>query len=379
MATVAASHPVDDCIEAMSEFQQLTERQERILAMVVRTFIETGRPVGSKALVEHFGLDFSSATVRNDFATLGELGYVAQMHTSAGRIPTERGYRYFVQKLLGEFHLPLHEREMIRHQFHQARLELEQWMRLSAAILARTSGSASFVTAPQARANRFKHVQLIATQGRLVLMVVVLHGGEVKQQMLTLAEPLPQIRLSAAADRLNSLFVDMDLEEIATRVGGSYLDRLENEVASLVLDVLRQADHRPISDIYRDGLVNILDDEGTRHAIRLLEEQTLLASVLAEQEVQGNEGVQVVIGGDGRWEELRDCTMILSRYGVTDTFSGTVAVVGPTRMPYDRNVAAVRYVADLMSGFVFEYFLQEPTDNRTNPLYQIEVVNSDSE
>lgn len=379
MATVAASHPVDDCIEAMSEFQQLTERQERILAMVVRTFIETGRPVGSKALVEHFGLDFSSATVRNDFATLGELGYVAQMHTSAGRIPTERGYRYFVQKLLGEFHLPLHEREMIRHQFHQARLELEQWMRLSAAILARTSGSASFVTAPQARANRFKHVQLIATQGRLVLMVIVLHGGEVKQQMLTLAEPLPQIRLSAAADRLNALFVDMDLEEIATRVGGSYLDRLENEVASLVLDVLRQADHRPISDIYRDGLVNILDDEGTRHAIRLLEEQTLLASVLAEQEVQGNEGVQVVIGGDGRWEELKDCTMILSRYGVTDTFSGTVAVVGPTRMPYDRNVAAVRYVANLMSGFVFEYFLQEPTDNRTNPLYQIEVVNSDSE
>lgn len=379
MASMTASHPVDDCIVTMSDFQQLTERQERILAMVVRTFIETGKPVGSKALVEHFGLDFSSATVRNDFAILGELGYVAQMHTSAGRIPTERGYRYFVQKLLGEFHLPLHEREMIRHQFHQARLELEQWMRLSAAILARTSGSASFVTAPQARANRFKHIQLIATQGRLVLMVIVIHGGEVKQQMLTLAEPLPQVRLSAAADRLNSLFVDMDSEEIAARVGGSHLDRLESEVTSLVLDVLRRADNRPISDIYRDGLVNILDDEGTRHAIRLLEEQTLLASVLAEQEAQGNEGVQVVIGGDGRWEELKDCTMILSRYGVTDTFSGTVAVVGPTRMPYDRNVAAVRYVADLMSGFVFEYFLQEPADNRANTLYQIEVVKSDSE
>ena len=171
----------------MDEFQQLTERQERILAMVVRTYIESGKPVGSKALVEDFGLDFSSATVRNDFAALGELGYVAQLHTSAGRIPTERGYRYFVQKLLGEFHLPLHERQMIRHQFHQARLELDQWMRLSAAILARTSGSASFVTAPQARANRFKHLQLIATQGRLVLMVLVLFGGEVKQQMLTLA------------------------------------------------------------------------------------------------------------------------------------------------------------------------------------------------
>lgn len=379
MAEMRVSNPVDDCIEAMSEFQELTERQERILAMVVRTFIETGKPVSSKALVDHFGLDFSSATVRNDFAALGELGYVAQMHTSAGRIPTERGYRYFVQKLLGEFHLPLHEREMIRHQFHQARLELEQWMRLSAAILARTSGSASFVTAPQTRANRFKHVQLIATQGRLVLMVVVLHGGEVKQQMLTLAEPLSQVRLSTAADRLNSLFVDLDSEEIAARIGTSYLDRLENEITSLVLDVLRRADNRPISDIYRDGLVNILDDEGTRHAIRLLEEQTLLASVLAEQEAQGGEGVQVVIGGNGRWEELKDCTMILSRYGVTETFSGTVAVVGPTRMPYDRNVAAVRYVADLMSGFVFEYFVQEPPDSRANALYQIEVAKSDSE
>jgi heat-inducible transcriptional repressor len=357
----------------MTKFHQLTERQERILAMVVRSFIETGRPVGSRTLVEEFGLDVSSATARNDLAALGELGYVAQLHTSAGRIPTERGYRYFVQKLLGEFHLPLHERQMIRHQFHQARLELDQWMRLSAAILARTARSASFVTAPQARANRYKHLQLIATQGRLVLMVLVLHGGEVKQQMLTLAEPLSQARLSAAADRLNALFLDMDSEDVAARAGAGHLDTLEEEISRLVIDILRRADYQPISDIYRDGLVNILDDEGTRHAVRLLEERTLLASVLADTQAQGGEGVQVVIGGDGRWEELRDCTMILSRYGVTDSFSGTVAVVGPTRMPYDRNVAAVRFVADLMSGFVYEYFIQEPPEARANTLEQREV------
>ena len=373
-----AGHPVDDCIVGTMELQQLTERQERILAMVVRSYIETGRPVGSRALVEEYGLDVSSATVRNDFATLGELGYVTQLHTSAGRIPTERGYRYFVQKLLGEFHLPLHERQMIRHQFHQARLELEQWMRLSAATLARTSGSASFVTAPQSRANRFKHVQLIATQDRLVLMVLVLFGGEVKQQMLTLAEPLPQNRLSVAADRLNAFFLDMEADDIAARLSGLHLDTLETEIAGLVLDILHRKDNQPISDIYRDGLVNILDDEGTRQAVRLLEERTLLASVLLEQEAQGGEGVQVVIGGDGRWEGLRDCTMILSRYGVTDSFSGTLAVVGPTRMPYDRNVAAVRYVADLMSGFVYDYFVQASTDTRGNTLYQIEVDESDS-
>jgi heat-inducible transcriptional repressor len=350
----------------MTEFHPLTDRQERLLATVVRNYIETGRPAGSKALVEEFDLEVSSATVRNDLAVLGELGYVAQLHTSAGRIPTERGYRYFVQKLLGEFHLPLHERQMIRHQFHQARLDLDQWIRLSAAILARTSRSASFVTAPIARANRFKHLQLIATQGRLVLMVVVLYGGEVKQQMLNLAEPLTQARLSMAADRLNALFLDSDYDDIYNRMNSNQLDNLEKDISRLVLDILKRADNRPISDVYRDGLVNILDDEGTRHAVRLLEERTLLGTVLAETQAQGGEGVQVVIGGDGRWEELRDCTMILSRYGVTDSFYGTVAVVGPTRMPYDRNVAAVRYVADLMSGFVSDYFRYEPASHHPN-------------
>ena len=174
-------------------FQPLTDRQEAILGLVVRHFIETGVPVGSGTLVNQFEMGVSSATVRNELAALGEMGYLTQLHTSAGRIPTELGYRYFVQKLLGDFRLPAEERQMIRHQFHQARLDLGQWMRLAAAILARTSRGASFVTAPQIRPSRFKHIQLISTQGRLVLMILVLYGGEVNQQMLSLAEPLSSI------------------------------------------------------------------------------------------------------------------------------------------------------------------------------------------
>ena len=183
--------------------ESLTDRQEKILGLVVRNYISSGQPVGSKTLVNQYDLDVSSATVRNELALLDEMGFLVQLHTSAGRIPTEVGYRYFVQKLLGEFRLPVHERQMIRHQFHQARLDLDQWMRLAAAILARTSLSASFVTAPRPRSNRFKHMQLISTQGRLVLMILVLYGGEVKQQMLTLAEPLSQARLSLAASSMN--------------------------------------------------------------------------------------------------------------------------------------------------------------------------------
>ncbi len=298
----------------------------------------------------------SSATVRNELAALGELGYLVQLHTSAGRIPTEMGYRYFVQKLLGEFRLPVHEQQMIRHQFHQSRLDLNQWMQLAAAILSHTSQGASFVTAPQRRVNRFKHLQLISTQDRLVLMIVVLAGGEVTQQMLTLAEPLPQARLSAVAERLNTLFTNSGHEEIQAVL--SRLDTLESEVTGLILDVIKRADSRTIRNFYRDGLVNLLEDEGTRQAVRVLEERNLLADVISGSDSINNLGVQVLIGGEGRWEELKDCTIILSRYGVVEQFSGTVAVIGPTRMPYGRNVAAVRYVADLMSGLVSDYYLE---------------------
>ena len=338
-------------------FHPLTERQQRILGLVVRGYIETGQPIGSKRLVEQYELEVSPATVRHELAALGEMGYLAQMHTSGGRMPTEQGYRYFVQRLLGDFRLPAHEREMIRHQFHQARLDLNQWMRLAAAILAQTSLGASFVTPPRYRRNRYKHLQLISTQGRLVLLVLVLHGGAVKQQLLTLAEPVQQARLSATADRLNQFFLDATYDDIAARLN-QLRDELERDVAKLALDIVRRADNQTLTDIYRDGLVNIVEDEGARQAIRVLEERTLLANVLAETQTE-MEGVQVVIGGEGRWEELKDCSIILSRYGVPDEFSGTVAVIGPTRMPYGRNVAAVRYVADLMSGLVYEYYVDE--------------------
>jgi heat-inducible transcriptional repressor len=335
-------------------FEQLTERQEAVLRLVVRNFIESGQPVGSKTLAENFELGVSPATIRNELAHLGDLGYLAQLHTSAGRIPTERGYRYFVLKLLGEFRLPLKEQEIIRSQFEQARLDMSQWMQLAAAILAQTSQGASVVTAPHARANRYKHLQLISTQGRLVLLILVLNSGDVQQQLLTLAEPLPQERLSRAANRLNTLFGSATYEEIKPQL--NQLDTLEFEVARLVIDLMQQTDERHISDFYRDGLVNLIEDEGTRAAVRVLEERKLLATVISQTQLPDVSGVQVMIGGEGRWEELKDCTLILARYGMVDDFSGTVAVIGPTRMAYGRNLAAVRYVADLMSGLVYEYY-----------------------
>jgi len=344
-------------------FPTLTERQEQILNLVVRNYIANGQPVGSKTLVATTTLGVSSATVRNELAALSELNYLMQLHTSAGRVPTERGYRYFVQKLLKDFHLPQSEQQMIRHQFHQARLDLSQWMRLAAATLAHVSHGASFVTSPRVRTNKFKHIQLISTQGRMALMILVLFGGEVNQQMLMLAEPLPQPQLSATADRLNAMFENAAAADISARL--PQLNILEREVARLAIEALRHADEYHIRDIHRDGLVNLLEDAGTRSAVRVLEERALLADVISGTETA--DGVQVVIGGEnGRWQELKDCSIILSRYGVADQFSGTVAVIGSTRMPYGRNVAAVRYISDLMSGFLYEYYMDEPQLEKQN-------------
>ena len=340
-------------------FSPLTDRQEYILGLMVRNYVESGLAVGSKSLVDRFDLDYSSATVRNELAVLDELGYLEQLHTSAGRIPTEKGYRYFVQRLIGEFELPLDERQMIRHQFHQARLDMNQWMRLSAAVLSHTSRGASVVTSPRPTTQRFRQVQLISTQGRLVLMIIVFYGGEVVQQMLTLAEPVPQAQLTATAERLNNLYEDATYNEVQARQ--SFLeDELERDVSRLILETMQRADQKGISQVYRDGLANIMEDEGTRQAVRVLEEAPLLSTILAETLEPNVRGVQVVIGGEGRWEELKECTMILARYGVIEHLSGAIAVVGPTRMPYGRNISAVRYVADLMSRFVNEYYLELP-------------------
>ena len=351
----------------------LSDRQEYILGLLVRSYLESGLPVGSMTLVNQYDLDVSAATVRNELSVLDELGYLVQLHTSGGRAPTEKGYRYFVQRLVGEFELPMDEQQMIRHQFHQARLDLNQWMRLAAAVLAHTSQGASIVTAPRPSLNTFKHLQLISTQGRLVLMILVFYGGQVQQQMLTLAEPVSQTRLTMVAERMNQLFENLPYEDIYSK-WRSLEDALEKDVARLVLDGMQRSNSRAISDVYRDGLVNIVEDEGARQAVRVLEEGTYLANVLSETLEGGSSGVQVVIGGEGRWEELKDCTMILARYGQLEHLSGAVAVLGPTRMPYGRNISAVRYVADLMSGFVNEYYLESSLGESKDMDYSDEVT-----
>lgn len=335
----------------------LTERQKTILMLVIRDYIETAQPVGSKALVERYHLDLSSATVRNELSALDELGYLRQPHTSAGRVPTEEGYRFFVGQMMHQAELPEAVQHTITHQFYQARPDVDQWMILAASVLAHQSQGISVVTAPHAEQARFKHVELISTQGRQVLMVMVMAGGEVSQQILTLAEPVSQERLSLTAERLNGLLAGMEVDAMSKLSARS--DSLDQDILTLIVQDLRRASESVSGNIYTDGLTNVLSEpefaesDDARRALRLFEERSILQDLLARSTTGSMVGgLQVLIGGEGGWEELRQCSMVLARYGVPGLATGMLGVLGPMRMSYARAIPTVRFVAGLLSDLV---------------------------
>lgn len=338
---------------------ELSERQKLILALVVRDHIDTTQPVGSARLAKYYNLDFSSATIRNDMVVLTEMGYLRQPHTSAGRVPTEEGYRYFVRQLMGHTELPMDTRRTIAHQFYQTGQNVDRWMRLAASVLARHAQAASLVTAPHSEQARFKHLELISTRGRQVLMVLVMASGEIRQQMLSLAEPVTQERLSTVAGLLNQLCEGLDANSLVSIT--SQLEELEQDVVKLIADDMRRSQKILGGEVYRDGLTNVLSEpefaevETARKALRILEERSLLEDLL-ERTVMTSSigGVQVLIGGEGTWEELRDCSVVLARYGVPGLATGTLGVLGPIRMAYGQSISTVRYVAGLLSDLVVE-------------------------
>jgi heat-inducible transcriptional repressor len=338
----------------------LTERQKFILALVVREHVDSTQPVGSKRLVDAYNLDFSSATIRNEMAALTDAGYLQQPHTSAGRIPTEEGYRFFVSQLMGHTILPEQTQRTIQHQFYQARHDFDQWMRLAASILARQSQAASLVTSLHPEHARLKHLELIATRGRQVLMVLVFEGGEVRQQMLALAEPVSQERLSQVAGWLNQIAQGKDSDYISALISQQE-DSLEQDILRLTTAEMQQSDNLLAGEIYRDGISNVLAEPefaepGVAHrALRFWEQRGHLEDLLLQTVLAPSGGdIHVLIGGEGTWEDLSECSVVLSRYGVPGVATGALGVLGPTRMPYAHTISTVRFVAGLLSDLVGE-------------------------
>ncbi|RIK28712.1 MAG: heat-inducible transcription repressor HrcA [Chloroflexi bacterium] len=273
-------------------------------------------------------------------------------------MPTEKGYRYFVETLMDNLELSADEQQMIRHQFHQVTLDVEQWMRLSAAVLAHTSNMAALVTAPSAQHTRFKHVELIAISETVVMMVLVLQAGTVKQQMLYSTDLIEQEELRRVANQLNKKFVGRaaaDIQNLARPFSGFVLT-----VAQRIQQIIEQMDHRTSREIYRDGLLDILRQpefvgvDKMQQLLEVLEQRTMLEELL--QSLAPAHGVQVVIGSEGGREELNDYSLVMARYGIEGEASGVVGVIGPMRMQYSRAVSAVRYVSVMLDDLMMRFY-----------------------
>ncbi len=338
----------------------LSERQKLVLALIVRDYVETAEPISSGRLVDHFKLDFSPATARNEMAILEKEGYLYQPYTSAGRVPTKEGYRYYVGKLMGDDRLPTHVQEMIRHQFYQARNDVDDWLSLSASVLAQHSRGAAIVTPLHTERARFKHLALLSTRGRQVLMVIVLNSGEVHQQTLVLDDNLTQGQLTGIAAQINELATGLDamkLEEIEFETGNLVMEN----IFQLVLGTMQNLDVISSGEVFRDGFTNMLSEpefsepEKARKTLEVFEDRAILDDLLSRT-VFGSEGkgVHVIIGGEDTWEQLEDTSLILASYGDRDHAMGAIGILGPLRMSYSRGVSTVRFVSDLISELISE-------------------------
>lgn len=344
----------------------LTPRQEMILSLIVREYIRVAQPVGSKSLVERFDLGISSATVRNEMTVLEQHGLIYAPHTSAGRVPTKQGYRYFVQRLLRAAALSGAERARIASEFQRASTAVDEWPRIAAVTLSRVAQTAALVTPPRAAEDQFKHLELISTQGRLVLMVLVLVGGSVHQQVLTLAEPVPQEVLSRTAALINASCAGLRAEPIRAKAR-TQPDALTREIGEIVADAMVQASQQAARDVVRYGLgeslATLTEDEAQQIA-HVLEEEALLDEILGQTLAPDQPDLQIVVAGEGRWEKLSHLSMVLGRYGTPEA-RGALGVLGPTRMRYGRAVSAVRYVAHLMSGLLGDVHGRLAEDERS--------------
>lgn len=339
--------------------EELTDRQKILLTLITHEHINSAVPVGSKMLVDRYNIGLSSATVRNEMSVLTDLGYLRQPHTSAGRVPTEKGYRFFVGRLVNEREIPLSTRRTITHQFFQMRNEVEQWIKLAGSILADQSKAASLITAPHPTLARLKHVEFISTRGKQVLMVLILVGGEIRQSLQVLQEVVSQDTLSQIANQIIEKFQGLDTEKI--KISKDYGSDLEMDLISWVVKELERADSLVSGELFLDGITNVMsepefnDTEEARKTLRVLEERSMLQDVISRSLQSGDEGsVQVLIGGEGSWEDLKHCSIVLSKYGAPGVAFGTVGVLGPVRMPYDQTISAVRFMSGILSELVSE-------------------------
>jgi heat-inducible transcriptional repressor len=334
----------------------LDQRSQSILRAVIEEYVTTATPVGSNALVERYGLGVSSATVRNILAELENAGLLTHPHTSAGRIPTDAGYRFFVETIAESSVLGPVQQLMIRHQFGQVQHASEQWFRLAATTLASANRTAGLATPAKPRAAHVRRIDLVTISERLASLIIVFREGALRQVLVNLAEAAEQEDLTRAAVVLDGLMAGRsaaDAERALARIDASGpIGALVKRVGERVIAAVRDYDATTIEEVFSDGLLHVMEapeferSDKLRRVFAALENRTYLGELF--DSIAGTGQVEVFIGTENAPEEMRDVSLVLASYGEPGRAVGVVGVLGPTRMAYAQAIGTVRFVSSLM-------------------------------
>ena len=338
----------------------LSERAGAILNILVDQYVHTAAPVASEDIAHRSATKVSPATVRSAMSQLTEEGYISRPHVSAGGIPSDLGYRFYVESLKEVPPLPPSIRQTIGHRFQQADLDGDAWSQQCASILSRITANLAIVTVPRASSPRLKRIQLVRLQEALALLVIVLQEARLLRRLLPLEEGVAQDLLDQTSNTLNERLGGLSYSEIeATReieAGQQPLTPLEERVKRDTVVMMREAEYAGVQDHHVDGLRLLLDQpefsetSRAKAVVELLEERVLLESVLSE--APRRDDLAIYIGGENPEDVLRPFAVVVCQYGKADSLGGTICVVGPTRMGYAVVMSAVRYLSSIMSQLI---------------------------
>jgi heat-inducible transcriptional repressor len=341
-ARVAPLNPVDASLP-------LDSRKQQILKAVVADYTQTGIPVGSQALAAKHLVSWSAATIRNELATMVEIGYLLQPHTSAGRIPSDRGYRYYVDFLMEEEAVPTAVRRQVDPHLPQHPLGVEELLEAAAQVLAMVTDAVSIVTGPRSLAARLKHLDVVSLDPRHALLLVLLDGNLLRQQAIELVVDADQQALTELSLTLNRDLAGLTTVEIAHLAPDPQAHACRAGVLEHLLQLMSGVDARQDTVVVHDGFRNLLhqpefgDLERLEQVLDVVEQERALGQILASLEADG--GLSIVIGAESGVEQLRFCSLVLTTYRAGETRRGTIGVLGPTRMRYSQVAPRLRYVA----------------------------------
>lgn len=328
---------------------QLDERKMKILQAIIRNYLETGEPVGSRTISKYTDLNLSSATIRNEMADLEELGYIVQPHTSAGRIPSDKGYRLYVDKMMEDKEREIDE---MKEMLLEKEDKMEHLLKQVAKVLAVNTNYATMITAPQIHHNKLKFIQLSRVDAKQLLAVIVVEGNVIKNTMLSIEEEMDEETLLKLNILLNTHLNGLSLEEINLGMISAMKQQagIHSDIVSDVIDAVAEAIKADEDlEIYTSGTNNILkypelaDKQKASDLINTFEEKKMLTELVQDSLAgESKTGIQVYIGDETPVQSMKDCSVVTATYELEEGMKGTIGIIGPKRMDYDKVVGTLK-------------------------------------